>query len=74
MLRVFQNDILDPNRLVITMEIVPGREPAGRPVDTIKGMAADAFADGRVSVVCITDNPGGNLSFSPDGIGRVTDC
>jgi methylenetetrahydrofolate reductase (NADPH) len=74
MLRVFQNDSLDPNRFVITMEIVYGREPAGRPVDAIKGMAADAFADGRVSAVSITDNPGDNPSFSPDGIGSVTDC
>jgi methylenetetrahydrofolate reductase (NADPH) len=69
MLRVFQNDLLDPRRFVITMELVPGREPSGRSVDTIKGMAADAFADGRISAVSITDNPGGNPSLSPDVIG-----
>ena len=70
MLRVFQNDILDPKRFVITMELVPGREPAGRSVDSVKGMAADAFADGRVSAVSITDNPGGNPALSPDVIGH----
>jgi len=70
MLRVFQNDILDPKRFVITMELVPGREPAGRSVDTIKGMAADAFSDGRVSAASITDNPGGNPALSPDVIGH----
>jgi methylenetetrahydrofolate reductase (NADPH) len=70
MLRVFQNDILDPKRFVITMELVPGREPAGRSVDTIKAMAADAFADGRISAVSITDNPGGNPALSPDVIGH----
>jgi len=70
MLRVFQSDILDPKRFVITMELVPGREPAGRSVDTIKSMAADAFADGRISAVSITDNPGGNPSLSPDVIGH----
>jgi methylenetetrahydrofolate reductase (NADPH) len=70
MLRVFQNDILNPKRFVITMELVPGREPAGRSVDSIKGMAADAFADGRVSAVSITDNPGGNPALSPDVIGH----
>ena len=69
MLRVFQNDLLDPRRFVITMELVPGREPSGRSVDAIKGMAADAFADGRISAVSITDNPGGNPSLSPDVIG-----
>jgi methylenetetrahydrofolate reductase (NADPH) len=70
MLRVFQNDILNPKRFVITMELVPGREPAGRSVDSVKGMAADAFADGRVSAVSITDNPGGNPALSPDVIGH----
>ena len=68
MLRIFQNDILDPKLFVITMELVPGREPAGRSVDTIKSMAADAFADGRISAVSITDNPGGNPALSPDVI------
>jgi methylenetetrahydrofolate reductase (NADPH) len=70
MLRVFQNDILNPKRFVITMELVPGREPAGRSVDSIMRMAADAFADGRVSAVSITDNPGGNPALSPDVIGH----
>jgi methylenetetrahydrofolate reductase (NADPH) len=69
MLRVFQNDLQDPRRFVITMELVPGREPGGRSVDVIKRMAADAFADGRISAVSITDNPGGNPSLSPDVIG-----
>jgi methylenetetrahydrofolate reductase (NADPH) len=70
MLRVFQNDIQDLKRFVITMELVPGREPAGRSVDAIKAMAADAFADGRISAVSITDNPGGNPALSPDVIGH----
>jgi methylenetetrahydrofolate reductase (NADPH) len=39
-------------------------------VDLIKGIAAEAFADGRVSAVSITDNPGGNPSLSPDVIGH----
>jgi len=59
-----------PQRFVVTMELVPGREPAGRSVDTIMAMAADAFADGRVSAVSITDNPGGNPALSPDVIGH----
>ena len=70
MLRVFPNEILNPQRFVVTMELVPGREPAGRSVDTIMAMAADAFADGRVSAVSITDNPGGNPALSPDVIGH----
>jgi methylenetetrahydrofolate reductase (NADPH) len=69
MLRVFQNDILDPQRFVITLELVPGRESTGRSVDTVMGIAADAFADGRISAVSITDNPGGNPSLGPDILG-----
>jgi methylenetetrahydrofolate reductase (NADPH) len=69
MLRVFQTDILDPAQFVVTLELVPGRESTGRSVDTVMGIARDAFADGRISAVSITDNPGGNPSLSPDAIG-----
>ena len=69
MLRVFQNDIVDPDHFVITLELVPGRESQGRSVDLVTGIARDAFADGRVSAVSITDNPGGNPSLSPDVLG-----
>ncbi|MCP3955893.1 MAG: methylenetetrahydrofolate reductase, partial [Desulfobacterales bacterium] len=70
MLRVFQNDIVDPDHFVITLELVPGRESQGRSVDLVTGIARDAFADGRVSAVSITDNPGGNPSLSPDVLGH----
>ncbi len=69
MLRVFQNDLSDPEQFVVTLELVPGRESTGRSVDTVMGIARDAFADGRISAVSITDNPGGNPSLSPDAIG-----
>jgi methylenetetrahydrofolate reductase (NADPH) len=69
MLRVFQDDILDPEQFVVTLELVPGRESTGRTVDTVIGIARDAFSDGRVSAVSITDNPGGNPSLGPDAIG-----
>jgi methylenetetrahydrofolate reductase (NADPH) len=70
MLRVFQSDLLDPERFIITLELVPGRESFGQSVDTVKGIAADSFSDGRISAVSITDNPGGNPSLSPDVIGH----
>ena len=68
MLRVFQDDLADRNHFLITLELVPGKESMGRSVDTVMGIAKDAFADGRVSAVSITDNPGGNPSLSPDVI------
>ncbi len=70
MLRVFQNDLQDPGHFVITLELVPGREASGRAVDTVMGIARDAFSDGRISAVSITDNPGGNPSLSPDVLGH----
>ena len=70
MLRVFRFDLADPDRFVITLELVPGREASGRSVDTVMGIARDAFKDGRVSAVSITDNPGGNPSLSPDALGH----
>ena len=42
----------------------------GRSVDNVMGIARDAFSDGRISAVSITDNPGGNPSLSPDVIGN----
>ena len=43
MLRVFQNDIVDPDHFVITLELVPGRESQGRSVDLVTGIARDAL-------------------------------
>ena len=69
MLRVFQNDLLNTENFIITLELVPGKESTGRSVDTVMGIAQDSFSDGRISAVSITDNPGGNPSLSPDVIG-----
>lgn len=69
MLRVFRNDISDPEQFIVTLELVPGREHGGKTVDTVMRIASDAFSDGRISAVSITDNPGGNPSLSPDVLG-----
>ena len=70
MLRVFSNQLMDPENFVVTIELVPGRESFGASTDTLVGIAKDAFIDGRVSAVSITDNPGGNPSLSPDVLGQ----
>ena len=69
MLRIFSDEISNPKNFVVTLELVPGRESGGRSIDTLKGIAKDAFEDGRISAVSITDNPGGNPSLSPDVLG-----
>lgn len=70
MLRLFRHDILDPDKFVVTLELVPSRESKGRQIDAVLQIAAEAYSDGRVSAVSITDNPGGNPSLSPDVIGN----
>ncbi|RJP76988.1 MAG: methylenetetrahydrofolate reductase [Desulfobacteraceae bacterium] len=69
MLRIFNHEIQNPDHFVVTVELVPARESGGRTTDTIVGIAKDAFSDGRVCAVSITDNPGGNPSLSPDVLG-----
>lgn len=70
MLRIFPGDLADPSQFIVSLELVPGRESYGRSLDLVKGIAADAYADGRISVVSVTDNPGGNPALSPDVIGH----
>ncbi|GAB6190630.1 methylenetetrahydrofolate reductase C-terminal domain-containing protein [Desulfocastanea catecholica] len=70
MIRNFNDDISTPDKFVVTLELVPGRESSGRTIDTITGISKDASADGRITAVSITDNPGGNPALSPDALGH----
>jgi methylenetetrahydrofolate reductase (NADPH) len=65
-IRFFRDDIASPEHFTITLELVPGTATRGRGVDTVMGLAKDAYSDGRISAVTITDNPGGNPALSPD--------
>ncbi len=65
----FQDDLHNPEKFVITMELVPKAESSGRSIDTVLELADGARSDGRLSAVTITDNPGGNPSLSPDVLG-----
>ncbi len=69
MLRIFSHEIMNPQNFVITLELVPGRESFGQNTKTLIEIAKNAFEDGRISAVSITDNPGGNPSLSPDILG-----
>lgn len=70
MMRNFNDDISTPDKFVVTLELVPGREISGGAIDAIKEISRDAYSDGRITAVSITDNPGGNPALSPDAIGR----
>lgn len=69
MFRIFQEELVDPQKFVVTLELVPARESFGQTTETLLDIAKNAFIDGRVSAVSITDNPGGNPSLSPDVLG-----
>lgn len=66
----FFEDVSSPDKFVVTLELVPGRESSGRTIDIIKDMSQAAQEDGRISAVSITDNPGGNPALSPDVLGK----
>lgn len=66
----FNDDISSPDKFVVTLELVPGRDFSGRGIDTIKTISKKAHDDGRITAVSITDNPGGNPALSPDALGR----
>lgn len=70
MIRNFNDDISTPEKFVVTLELVPGRESSGRTTDMIKAISQEAAQDGRITAVSITDNPGGNPALSPDALGR----
>jgi methylenetetrahydrofolate reductase (NADH) len=57
MLRVFQNDLADQDKFIVTLELVPGREAMGRSVDTVVGIAMVAFSDGRIAVQFLVHFP-----------------
>jgi methylenetetrahydrofolate reductase (NADPH) len=68
--RIFNDDISSPGNFVVTLELLPGRESSGRSIDMINGISKEAYQDGRITAVSITDNPGGNPALSPDALGR----
>jgi len=59
----------NPEKFIITMELVPKAESECRSIDAVLELADGALKDGRLSAVTITDNPGGNPSLSPDALG-----
>jgi len=68
MLRVFNHDMADPSKFVITLELVPGPSHTGRKLETVLDIARDASKDGRISAVSITDNPGGSPALGPSAL------
>ncbi len=70
MIHNFNDEMSTPEKFVVTLELIPGRESSGRTIDNIKAISRSAYEDGRITAVSITDNPGGNPALSPDVVGR----
>jgi methylenetetrahydrofolate reductase (NADPH) len=45
-MRIFNDDISTPEKFVVTLEPVPGREISGAGIDAIKQISKDAYDDG----------------------------
>jgi methylenetetrahydrofolate reductase (NADPH) len=68
MQRTFSHDIADQDQFVVTLELVPGSRHTGRKLETVIEIAEDAYKDGRISAVSITDNPGGSPALGPSAL------
>uniref|UniRef100_UPI004056CE78 methylenetetrahydrofolate reductase n=1 Tax=Candidatus Electronema sp. TaxID=2698783 RepID=UPI004056CE78 len=58
-----------PHEFVITYELVPGQGCCGKKVERLLDLAREVKADGRISALSITDNPGGSAALAPAAIG-----
>lgn len=65
----FTRSLFNPDEFTITYELVPGQGSGGQRVDRLLTFAGEAFDDGRVKALSITDNPGGHPALAPIAIG-----
>ncbi len=65
----FQTSLRNSDEFTVTYELVPGQGCGGKRVTRLLDFAGQAKADGRISGLSITDNPGGNPALAPVAIG-----
>ena len=61
---------MDPDRMSVTWELIPGRGAREKLQENALLMAEQAVKGGRIDAVTITDNPGGNPAILADYLGR----
>ncbi len=66
----FRKSLSEPDKFVITYELVPGRSTRLREFKKIIRFVEDASQDGRLDGVSITENAGGHPALSPAVLGR----
>ncbi|MDO8685565.1 MAG: methylenetetrahydrofolate reductase C-terminal domain-containing protein [Clostridiales bacterium] len=57
--QTFQEALLDPDRLSVTWELIPGRGAFEKSHEHVMRMAEQSASDPRINGITITDNPGG---------------
>jgi methylenetetrahydrofolate reductase (NADPH) len=67
---MLQTSLNNPDEFTFTYELVPGQGCCGKRVERLLDFARAAKADGRISALSVTDNPGGNSSLAPAAIGE----
>ncbi len=66
---LFKNSLLDPNKMSVTWEVVPGRGAREKSQEAALEAAEHAARGGKVHALTITDNPGGNPAMMADYLG-----
>jgi methylenetetrahydrofolate reductase (NADPH) len=66
----FQTSLMDPGRMSVTWELIPGRGAREKLQENAPLMAEQAAKGGRIDAVTITDNPGGNPAILADYLGQ----
>jgi methylenetetrahydrofolate reductase (NADPH) len=58
-----------PDDFSFTYELVPGQGCCGKKVERLLDFARAVKADGRITALSVTDNPGGSAALAPAAIG-----
>jgi methylenetetrahydrofolate reductase (NADPH) len=66
----FQASLMDPGRMSVTWELIPGRGAKEKLQEEALASAAQAARGGLIDAVTITDNPGGNPAILADCLGQ----
>ncbi|MDD4868986.1 MAG: methylenetetrahydrofolate reductase C-terminal domain-containing protein [Kiritimatiellae bacterium] len=66
----FRLSLMDPNRMSVTWELIPGRGAREKMIESSLAAAELAAKGGKIDAVTLTDNPGGNPAMLADYLGQ----
>lgn len=65
----FRDALIQRNKFIFTVELVPGRGSRGKAHDQVLELAQKAANGGLIHALSVTDNPGGHPALAPEVIG-----